>query len=128
VTNEQYLQTSYFVAAAAGVVVALGTGFVLAGAHRQATAVPVLTWLGKLLRRLFPTWLILAVLLGFVSVSYLDCNHHSYSEIVADRNHLVHKTEEQAATMARYLALALIAYGFVLLAFLWARVRATARK
>jgi purine-cytosine permease-like protein len=128
VTNEQYLQVSYFLAATAGVVAAVVTGLLLARAHREATEAPALARLGKLLRRVFPTWLILAVLLGFLSVSYFDCDHHSYSAVVANREYLVNKTEEQASSMARYLATALIAYGFVLAGFLLARARADAKK
>lgn len=127
-TNDQYLQVSYFIAAAAGVVAAVATGLLLARPHREATEDPALARLGKLLRRFFPTWLILAVLLGFLSVSYLDCNHHSYSDVVAHREYLVDKTEEQGTTMARYLAIALIAYGFVLGGVLLARARAAVKK
>lgn len=77
-TNEQFLHTSYFVAAAAGVSMSIATALILARPHRLATARAVLTKLGTILRRAFPTWLVLAVLLGFMAVSYFDCSHPPY--------------------------------------------------
>jgi hypothetical protein len=65
------------------------------------------------------------VLLGFASVTYFDCGHDTYGKIVADRAHLVSKTQEQAAAMARYLAVAIMGYGFVMVLMLWARARRT---
>ena len=124
VTNEQYLYVSYFVAAGAGIVAAAVMICWFGRAHREATAGAAAKGLGMVLRRVFPIWLILAVLLGFISVTYFDCSHGSYATIVADRGHLIHKTQEQVTAMCRYLAVALVAYGFVMMMFLWARARA----
>jgi hypothetical protein len=125
VTNEQYLFVSYFGAAAAGILLAVATATLALGrSHREATGGPAPGGLGRILRRVFPTWLILAVLLGFLSVTYFDCGHGTYKSIVEDRPHLYHKTQEQVAGMARYLAAALTAYGFVMAAFLIARAKA----
>ena len=107
---------------------AVVTVLILAGANRLATAGPVAKKLGTILRRVFPTWLILAVLLGFMSVSYFDCGHNSYAGIVADRPHLVSRTHEQASAMLLYLAIALVVYGFILMLFLWARARQMRRE
>jgi mannose/fructose/N-acetylgalactosamine-specific phosphotransferase system component IIC len=129
VTNEEYLYVSYFVAAGIGVLLAIATATLwLRRSHRQATGgvVPA-TGLGRLLRRVFPTWLILAVLLGFASVTYFDCQHKDYASIVGDRQHLVLKTHEQAAAMSRALAIALTAYGFVLMLYLWSHARSASR-
>lgn len=128
-SNEQYLQVSYFVAAGAGVAAAVVTALVLRRANREATEAPSdVAWAGRLLRRGLPTWLILAVLLGFVSVSYFDCKHDTYEEVVADRGHLVGVTRLQASVMARYLTCALVGYGVVLGLFLWARAKSIAGK
>jgi hypothetical protein len=124
VTNEHYLYVSYFVAVGAGITVAAVMTLWLGRAHREATAGAAANGLGTVLRRAFPAWLILAVLLGFMSVTYFDCSHGSYATIVADREHLIHKTQEQVTAMCRYLAVALVAYGFVIMLFLWARARA----
>jgi nitrate reductase gamma subunit len=124
VTNELYLYISYFAAATGGVLFAAATAALwLRRSHREATGVRASGRLGKVLRRAFPAWLVLAVLLGFTSVTYFDCGHGGYAAVVADRGHLVHKTQEQVTAMARYLAVALIAYGFVLTAVLAARAR-----
>jgi hypothetical protein len=129
VTNEAYLPVSYFAAAAGGVALAAATAAVLARPGREATAEHAPGPLARIVRRVLPTWLILAALMGFASVTYFDCGHDSYSKIVADRDHLVHKTGEQASAISNYLAVALAAYGLVLVFFLWARAaaRRTAR-
>ena len=122
-TNEQYLYVSYFAAAAVGLSLAAITAAILARPHRLATAGTAISKLATILRRVFPAWLVLAVLLGFVSVSYFDCGHSSYNSIITDRPHLISKTQEHASHMAMYLAIAVVAYGFVLITFLWARAR-----
>ncbi|MCX5676675.1 MAG: hypothetical protein NTX87_16900 [Planctomycetota bacterium] len=128
-TNELYLYISYFAAAMGGVLFAAATAALwLRRSHHEATGGRASGRLGKVLRRAFPAWLILAVLLGFTSVTYFDCGHKDYAAVVADRGHLIHKTGEQAAAMARYLAVALTAYGFVLTAVLIARARTRARR
>jgi len=122
-TNEQYLYVSYFAAAVGGAGLAALTAMILAGPLRKATKAEILPYLGKLLRRAFPSWLILTALLGFISVTYFDCAHHTYAEIVADRAHLIDKTQEQVFQMTIFLAVALITYAVVLIAFLWARAQ-----
>lgn len=123
VTNEQYLYVSYFLAAGAGLCLAGVTMLILARPHFLATAGAVAGRLGAVLRRFLPIWLVLAVLLGFMSVSYFDCGHTTYEQIVADRHHLIDRTHAHASRMALYLAIALSAYGFVMVLFLWARAR-----
>ena len=122
-TNETYLVVSYFAAAAGGAGLAVATAAVLAGPNRLATIGKACDTLGRILRRAFPAWLILAVAMGFASVTYFDCQHTNYASITGDYNHLVRKTQEQASAMSYYLAAAIVAYGFVLAAFLWARAR-----
>jgi hypothetical protein len=122
-TNEVYLYVSYFGAAAGGAGLALATTAVLAKPNRLATVGKARDTLGRILRRAFPAWLILAVAMGFASVTYFDCQHTNYTSITGDYDHLVRKTLEQASAMSYYLAAAIVAYGFVLVAFLWARAR-----
>jgi hypothetical protein len=121
VTNERSLYESYFAAAAGGIAGALAVAAILRRPHREAAAGA--ERLGRLLRRAFPAWLVLSVLLGFALVSYFDCQHKTYREVVADEDHLVTKTREQTQMMALALAIALTAYGFVLVPALWARAR-----
>lgn len=71
------------------------------------------------LRRVFPSWLVLAVLLAFMTVSYMECR--TYEQVVADRDYLIDKTQEQLYRMSVWLAVALTIYAVVLMLFLWAR-------
>jgi hypothetical protein len=111
-TNEHYLVVSYFAAAGAGVVAAVAVALVLRTPLREALAVCA-TSLAPVVRRSLPAWLVLAVLLGFLSVTYFDCGHHSYEEIVADRQHLVSKTCEHGSAMALYVAGGLVVFSLV---------------
>lgn len=122
-TNEQYLYLSYFAAATGGVGLAILTALILAHPHRQATENRILPHLGRFLRRIFPSWLILMVLLAFISISYIDCAHENYAKVVADRDHLINKTQDQVFIMSIFLSIALISYTAVLILFLWARAR-----
>ncbi len=121
-TNEQYLYISYF-AAVVGTGLAAVIAAALARPNRRATIGPILKWLGAIMRRVLPVWLLLAVLLGFMSVSYIDCGHPNYSDVVADHPHMVQKTQEQVSRMTLGLVAVLVAYSFLLILFLWARAR-----
>ena len=123
-TNEQFLYVSYFAAVAGGVGLAILTAIILARPNRQVTENHILPQLGKFLRRALPSWLILMVLLAFISVSYIDCAHENYAKVVADRDHLVNTTQQQVFQMSIYLSIALMSYAAVLILFLWARARA----
>ncbi|MGD8501604.1 MAG: hypothetical protein PVJ86_13210 [Phycisphaerales bacterium] len=122
-TNETYLYVSYFAAIVLGLALAGGAWAILRRPHRQATTAPQVKKLGSLMRRVFPSWLILAVLLAFISVSYIDCSHRDYAQVVADWDHLVSKTQEQVHTMLIWLAVALFTYCSLLALFLWAGAR-----
>jgi len=112
-TNEQYLVVSYFAAAGVGVLLAVLTALFLSAPLTRVLA-GVARPLGTVFRRFLPSWLILAVLFSFFSVTYYDCQHDTYQKIVADRHYLVQKNFEQGADMTWYLAAALAAYGLVL--------------
>jgi tellurite resistance protein TehA-like permease len=59
---------------------------------------------------MLPAWLVLLVLFAFTSVSYLDCHHDSYQDVVKDRGHMEHVTRTQASEMLNYLAVGLLTY------------------
>jgi len=98
VTNEQYLWVSYFAAGAGGLALAVVTPLILRGPLRQAVA-ELLFPVGWVIRRALPGWLVLLVVLAFLSVSYIDCDHPDYASAVEDRTHLVDATRQQARRM-----------------------------
>lgn len=95
---------------------------ILAGPNREATTGALLLPFGRFLRRILPSWLLLAVILGFISVTYFDCNHETYDQIVADRGHLIDKSQEQTVSMSVALAVAVTCYAVALVLFSWAGV------
>jgi len=121
-TNEQYLIISYFAVAGAGVALAILTTLVLRGPLGRALQGAVAP-LAQILRRALPAWLILAALLGFLSVSYFDCAHKTYEDVVKDESYLVGKNFEQGAQVCRYAAVGLAAYAVALGLALFAHAR-----
>jgi len=109
-TNEQYLVVSYFCVAA----VSLAMGFAAYAWLRRplrefASALP---WKGVrgLLLRLFPAGIVLPALLGFVSVSYRGCNIQDYNKIIANREYLVAKNQEQISSTSVHVVWAVFAW------------------
>jgi len=121
-TNEQYLIVSYFAVAGAGVALAVLTTLVLMGPVKRALEGAVAP-LARILRRALPAWLVLAALLGFLSVSYFDCAHTKYEQIVNNRPYLEKKNFEQGSQICRYAAVALAAYAAALGLALFAHAR-----
>jgi len=113
VTNEQYLIVSYFTVAGGGIVAAMITAALLRAGLRRAVAAisrTVCSYLGRLL----PAWLVLAALLAFVSVSYIDCAHTTYQSVVESEQHLVATTHKQVGRIFTYLAIGVFTYALAL--------------
>ncbi len=71
--------------------------------------------MGRIMRRLLPTWLILLALFAFMSVGYFGtCSHHTYKAVVEDRAWMVGKTHTQAYRMATCLAVGLSVFALAL--------------
>jgi hypothetical protein len=121
-TNETYLIVSYFAVAGGGVALAILTALVLMGPVKRAFQGAVAP-LAQILRRVLPAWLILAALLGFLSVSYFDCTHSTYEQIVKNQPYLVEKNFEQGSQVCRYAAVGLAAYAVALGLALFAHAR-----
>jgi hypothetical protein len=112
--NEQFLIFSYFVVGA--LVVALG---LVASAYLRRPLAGITrafrsSYLGLILRRLFPVGLVLPALAGFLSVNYHACGRN-YAKIIADRSYLVQKNQEQISTACLFLLVALAAWGVIVL-------------
>ena len=112
-TDEQYLHVSYYAAAGGALCLAVVTALVLRGPARQAVG-GLLAAVGRTFRRALPAWLVLLVLFAFLSVSYFDCHHHSYQEVVQDRPHMIAVTHSQAWHVLTYLGVGVLAYGLAL--------------
>jgi len=117
VTNEQYLIVSYFSAAGGGMLAAAITALILRSPVKKAVG-KLLKGAGRIFRRVLPIWLILLVLFGFMTVSYFDCAHETYDEIVNDRQHLEQVTRIQASRMCLFLGISLLAYAFAMVILL----------
>ena len=122
-TNEQYLYLSYFAAVIIGLSGAAISIILLHQPMKQAVVGLRHAKAVSLMKKFLSPWLISAVVLGFISVSYMDCSHDTYKEIVATREYLTGKTQEQAAAMSRYLAVALTIYTLLFTLSLWAGYR-----
>jgi hypothetical protein len=114
-TNDRYLVISYFVSAG----ICLGAGMLVyfhlrrsLGAFADAAFA---RRLGTILKRLFPFGLLLPALMGFMSVTYLSCNHTTYEKIVESRKYLVEKNQEQLSSTLFSLAVAILVWDLVLI-------------
>lgn len=112
-SNEQYLIVSYFAVAAGSLVAGVATALLLRGPLKLTLA-----GFTQGLRRLMPRWLaawcLLAVMLGFLSVSYIDCGHSSYTSIVNDRPHMENVSRAQASVAVEYLIIGVLVYTLAL--------------
>jgi len=113
VANDTYLVISYGVALS--IVVASGRACigVLRGSFLQLTNHGANVRFARLLKTCFPLGLMLPVLTGFLSVSFVSCSRSSYGEIVADRAYLVQKNQEQLLTSLYWLLGALAVWSLV---------------
>jgi len=119
-TNEQFLYLTYFGATVGGVALAACTALLLDRSLRQALQSGHVS---KLLGRLFPTWLIMVTLLGFMSVSYMECKQ--YSDVISDRQYLIDKAQDIVYRMALALKIALFAYAIVVIPHLWSAAKSS---
>jgi hypothetical protein len=118
VTNGRLLYLAYFGAAAGGVILAAGTAFLLNKPLRQALRTD---GAGRFLARLFPVWLVITVLLGFVSINYLQCR--DYNSVINDRQYIIDKSQELVYQMGSLLRIALFFYAIIVIPHLWAAAK-----
>jgi hypothetical protein len=112
--NEQFLILSYFIVGALVMAIALAVHAYL---HRPLAGITRTfrnSYLGLILRRLFPVGLVLPALVGFLSVNYHACDRN-YAKIIAERSYLVEKNQEQISTACLFLLVALFAWGVIVL-------------
>jgi hypothetical protein len=94
---------------------AVGTSLLLNKPLRQALQG---LQIAKFFNILLPVWLILTVILGFISVNYLQCRE--YSSVINDREYIIKRSQELVFRMAFMLKIALFAYAVIVIPQLWA--------
>ncbi len=112
-TNDEYLVVSYIAAIDIGVIAAALIALLMSRPLRHAVS-GLVGRIGHVARRVFPIWLVLLVLFAFMSVSYLDCKHHDYQQVVAEREYLVQRTQLQTERMMLWLAGGILAFSLAL--------------
>jgi hypothetical protein len=117
-TNEQYLIVSYFACAVLSVAAALLVYLYLRRPFTGLANTAPGKHLPSLLKRLFPCGLIFPALLGFLSVSYRGCRE-SYESIIANREFLVSKNQDQISAILFYVVAAVLFWNFIGLLILW---------
>jgi hypothetical protein len=119
-SNEQFLIVSYFTVGAVAAVI----GLTVYACLRRPLAGITMAFrnqpLGLILRRLFPVGLVLPALAGFLSVKYQSCGR-SYATVIASREYLIGKNQEQMAAACFFVMVALMAWGIVVLVSLTAQ-------
>jgi len=120
-SNEHYLIVSYFVVGFVSLCLGLAAYSVL---RRPFAAIAEAAGglRGAVLKRTLALSLALAAVLGFLSVSYLDCNK-GYDEIVKDRSYMNQINREQLQQAGNWIAFAVLAWGFIVVILLavWRR-------
>ena len=113
--NEQYLTVSYFTLGAAALGVGAATWWWLRRSFRGLTGAIGPHPVAEILRRLFCPGLLLPAMAGFLAVSFRSCDKETYAKIVADRTYLAAKNHELVASTLTWTAVALVAWGALVL-------------
>lgn len=113
-SNEQYLIVSYFGVGLLSIVLAAVVYLWLRKPFVGAAEGLAEPHLARQLRRLFSPTLLLFALAGFLSVSFYGCPKRPYEKIVSDRDYLIMKNQEQVSESLFYLAIAVMAWVFII--------------
>ena len=113
-TNEQYLNASYFASAAVSITLGTLLYFYLRRSFGEIAETASERDLPAILKKLFPYGLVFPALMGFISVTYSSCNHETYEKIVQNREYLVEKNQEQLSSTLLSLVIAILAWNVVL--------------
>jgi len=120
-TNDCYLIVTYFLFAIASLSLGVAAYRVLRRPF-EAVAEAVAGMRAATLKRTLALSITLAAVLGFLSVSYLDCNK-GYDEIVKDRSYMDQINRQQLQHAGNWIVFAVLAWGFlvVILLAVWRR-------
>jgi hypothetical protein len=111
-SNEHYLIVSYFFVGLVSLSLGVAAYRVLRRPFRAIAEAVAGNVRSALLKRTLALSMIMAAVLGFLSVSYRGCGM-SYQEIVKDRAYLVQKNREQLQGVSNWIVYAIFAWGVV---------------
>ncbi len=116
-SNERYLQVSYFVVLSCSA----GLGLMTYGLLRNrflALCDATRSRVAAFVRRLLLLGTLVPALLGFCSVSYFSCNVTTYQQVIASRDYLVQINLNQLQAVLDYLIVAIMLWCVIVFAVL----------
>jgi len=125
--NEQFLIVSYIIIGLISLGLAILT-FVLLRDSFNGIMNVLPERLSIILKKLFFIGIFFSTMAGFFSVSFRSCSKQTYAKIIAERSYLIAKNQEQLSTSMTYIAIALLAWGIVVLGALLVSERSKVKK
>ena len=125
--NEQFLIVSYIIIGLISLGLAILT-FVLLRDSFNGIMNVLPERLSIILKKLFFIGIVFPAMAGFFSVSFRSCSKQTYAKIIAERSYLIAKNQEQLSTSMTYIAIALLAWGIVVLGALLVSERSKVKK
>lgn len=112
--NEQFLILSYIIVGLILLVFAILT-YVLLRDSFNGIMKTVPDRFSAVLKKLFFIGILFPAMAGFFSVSFRSCSKQTYAKIIAERSYLIAKNQEQLSTSLTYIAIALLAWGIIVM-------------
>ena len=112
-TDDQYLTACYFGALAVTLALCVAGLLFLRQSFETLLRTVSATWSSRAVRRLLFAILFLPAMSALFSVSFSDCNHQTYEEIVADRAYVRSTAGEQVSEGMHEVVLAVLLLGLV---------------
>ncbi len=116
-SNERYLQISYFVV----LLCSAGLGLATYGLLRKrflAVCDASRSRVAVFARRFLLLGTVVPALLGFCSVSYFSCNVTTYQQVIANRDYLLQINLDQFEAVLHYLIIAIMLWCLIVFAVL----------
>lgn len=111
-TNERYLQISYFAVLICSAGMGMATYHVLR-TRFLAVCDETRSRIAAFVRRFFLAGILVPALLGFCSVSYFSCNITTYEQVIEKRDYLVQINLEQLRAVLIYQIVAIMVWCLV---------------
>ncbi|MBN2120543.1 MAG: hypothetical protein JW734_05770 [Candidatus Omnitrophica bacterium] len=112
-SNEQYLIVSYFTIFAGICGACLVVYRLLRSSFSRLIETLGRKDLAIILRKIFLLGILLPAYFAFFSVSFHGCSKDTYEKIIAHRQYLIFKNQEQITKSLFYISIAVLAWGFL---------------